>query len=72
MVDDLIAGICKNCLWSENKGSIVIADLDVNDLSRDSRSKDEADEWNEHGWQVRMRVGQLKKFREGSRSRAES
>jgi hypothetical protein len=42
-----------NCFWIEGEGTVVIADLDVNDRSRNGRSEDEADEWNEHGWQVR-------------------
>lgn len=31
-------------LWIKSKSSIVIADLDVNDLSRNGGRKDEADE----------------------------
>ena len=43
-----------NCLWGENEGSIVITDLDVDDLCARSGSKDEADEREEHDLQVRL------------------
>lgn len=37
-----------NCLRSEKKGAAVVTNLNVDDLSGDGRSEDEADEWNEH------------------------
>lgn len=46
-----------NCLWIKNEGGVVITDLNVNNLSGDGRSEDEADEWDEHDWQVRARIG---------------
>ena len=46
-----------NCFWIESESSIIVANLNVDNLSRNGGSEDEANEWNEHGWQVRMRIG---------------
>jgi len=48
VVDDLVARICGNCLRIEKKGTVVVTNLNVDDLGGDGRSKDEADEWDEH------------------------
>jgi len=48
VIDDLVARICGNCLRIENKGAAVVTNLNVDDLSGDGRSEDEADEWDEH------------------------
>jgi len=53
VVNYLVTRNCSNCFWIEGEGAVVIADLDVNDRSRNGRNEGEADEWDEHGWQVR-------------------
>ena len=52
-----MAGKTDNCLWHENESTTITTDLNVDDLGGNGRSEDEADEWDEHGWQVRTRVG---------------
>jgi hypothetical protein len=57
VVDDLVMGFRENCLWHKNERTTLTTDLDVDDLGGNCRNKDKTDEWDEHGWQVRVRVG---------------
>ena len=45
-----------NRLWRKSESATVTTDLDVDDLGGHGRSEDKTDEWDEHGWQVRVCV----------------